>query len=85
MAEIRAKMVKLASRVKTELSQYDLVRLEIAVKELDRPTKEAIRKSIAGVLNESETSVRSKLAEHSDSDRLLDELIAHLDSATDNN
>ena len=81
MADVKTKMVKLASRVKS-LSAYEELRLAIAAKEIELPTRESIKKSIARTLNESEKRVGEKLAEHSDSDRILDELISHLDSAT---
>lgn len=82
MAEVRTKMVRLAKRVKVDVSSYEELRLEIAAKDVGRPTRESIKKSIAGVLGESVDRVQTRLAEHSDSDRILDEIIMHLDSAS---
>lgn len=84
MSEVKTKMVKLAKAVKPDVSLYEALRLEIAANNIKVPTKDAIQKSLAEVLNESEGTVREKLSEHADADRVLDELIAHLDSATDN-
>lgn len=85
MAELRTKMASLAKRVKPTISSYEELRLEMAVKDSANPSREIIQKSIANILNESVDTVRTKLGEHSDSDRIIEEIIMHLDSATGKN
>lgn len=83
MADVRTKMVRLAKRVKVDVTSYEELRLEIAAKGVGLLNRESIKKSIAGVLGESVDRVHTRLAEHSDSDRILDEIIMHLNSASD--
>jgi gluconate kinase len=60
---------------KRDLSFLDETRLELKLKQLERPTKQSVRRVLAESLGSTETDALINLSAYDDSDRILDDIV----------
>lgn len=73
--QLKLRLRTLARRVlDREPTNLEEIRLALRVESLETRDRAAIKKSIASVLDKTESQVMTKLASHDDSDRIIDEI-----------